>query len=62
MNVGGVTGYEHTPNAELSYLAVMDSEFATPMQNTRFYSTGRAFRQYLPHQVKRRNVSFRILD
>jgi hypothetical protein len=43
-------------------MAVMDAKIAAPMKFARLDPAWRALREYLPHQVKRGNVSFRVLD
>jgi hypothetical protein len=51
VNVGGVAGDKHTPDAHLRYLAVMDAKIAAPQQGARLDAARRALNEHLPHKV-----------
>ena len=62
VDVRGVAGDEHPPDAQLRRVPVMDAEVAAPVEGLRLDARGRALGQDLPHEVERGRVALRAVD
>jgi hypothetical protein len=61
MDVGGITRDEDTPHAQLSHVAMMNSEITAPTQSSRLESFRRAFRDNLAHEIRRWSIALFVL-
>jgi hypothetical protein len=62
MNVSSIPSDEDSPDSQLCRLAVMDAKIAAPVQGVGFDCTWCALIEYLPYELQRRRVSFRVLN